>query len=277
MSAAEPRPTGEDRPPRGPEAVSLFAFLPRDAAPEPPAATAEDGATALCHAGRLAALVGTVRIDDYCGETGERHLADLAWLAPRLRRHAALVTWAMQHGPVLPAPFATLYESEASLAAFMRAHAATITAFLASVAGKEEWELRTSLRRDGDAGIERLARVAWPDWEALSPGTRYMRLRRDRGALLEQARAEATVVADAVVASLAPLAAASRRRAATTGGGEDGEEIVARHALLVACADTAALAERVRAADAAHAARGLTMSVSGPWPPFSFRPNLGPA
>lgn len=275
MSAAEPLRSGEVRPPSKVEALSLFGFLPWVATLVPPAAT-DDGAVRLCRAGELAALFGVVRVADYCGADGERNLVDLAWLAPRLRHHAALVTWAMQHGPVLPAPFATLYQSEASLGAFMRAHATTITAFLASVAGKEEWELRTSLCPDADAGLERLARIAWPDWNTLSPGTRYMRLRRDRGALLVRARAEGAAVAEAVVASLAPLAAATRRRAVSAGSG-DGEEIVARHALLVACADTTALADRVRTANEAHAERGLTISVSGPLPPFSFRPDLGPA
>ena len=123
----------------------------------------------LLGVGSVAALVGLVPIADYSGADSERHLSDIAWLAPRVRRHGELVEWLTQWSPVFPAPFATLYASLDNLTAFMRAHEATIAAFLRAVADKEEWELRAS--------PVSTTRTPWIDWPATRgpTGANYQR------------------------------------------------------------------------------------------------------
>ena len=49
---------------------------------------------------------------------------------------------------------------------------------------------------------------------------------------------------------------------------------MARYALLVAKRDVPALRARVAEAAATAAGDGVALALSGPWPPFSFRPNL---
>ena len=44
---------------------------------------------------------------------------DLAWVAPRVCRHEAVIEEAMRQSPVLPARFATLFQTIASLAQFL--------------------------------------------------------------------------------------------------------------------------------------------------------------
>ncbi|WOJ88509.1 GvpL/GvpF family gas vesicle protein [Methylocapsa polymorpha] len=279
MSQVEPLPS-VGYGPRSPvlesgEAICLFAFaeragalgrLPPDGAPE--------HRLALHLVGSVAALIGIVPIEEYCGVDAERHLTDVAWLAPRVRRHAEVVEWAMQGSPVFPAPFGTLYMSVNSLSAFMRAHETTIADFLHKVADKEEWELRAGVQFDSPEILDELACSAWPEWREMSKGARYLRLCRDRNALLEFGRAEAVALVSDLVAELQPLTAAIRRHDLGRRSDSSAAEPVARWALLVPKSAVATLRERVRVAAVCASRRHVAVALSGPWPPFSFRPDL---
>jgi hypothetical protein len=251
-------------------AVCLFAFGEVADALSPPEATLERRLL-WRRVGSVTALVGLVPLLDYRGADGEGPSGDIAWLAPRARRHAELVAWMAQRSAVFPAPFATLYASLDSLTAFMRTHEATIAAFLRAVADKEEWELRAAAHFDDPGDLDRLACEAWPDWRNLSKGARYLRLCRDKRVLVDFGRAKAAAQVDALVAELGALTGEARSLAPSRAPDPDGGEPVARYALLVAKRDVAALQARV--AQAAARAR-IAVKLSGPWPPFSFRPNL---
>ncbi len=254
-------------------AICLFAFAESVDAPRPPDATLERRLL-LHRVGSIAALVGLVPILDYNGADSERRLSDIAWLAPRVRRHAELVAWMAQRSTVFPAPFATLYSSLDNLTAFMRAHEATIAAFLRAVADKEEWELRGVAHFDGPRALERLACEAWPDWRQLSKGARYMRLCRDRSALIDFGRAEATAFVGELIAQLRPLTSDTRPLGLPRAPDPDGREPVARYALLVEKTAVAAIRERIEEITPMASSRHVAIAMSGPWPPFSFRPDL---
>ena len=85
------------------EAFSLFAFTDcADALQRHlPDATIEHRLV-LHRIGTVAALVGAMPSSDYCGAESERHMIDIAWLAPRARRHAELVAWAAQWSTIFP-------------------------------------------------------------------------------------------------------------------------------------------------------------------------------
>ncbi|MGA2793156.1 MAG: GvpL/GvpF family gas vesicle protein [Roseiarcus sp.] len=256
-------------------AICLFAFAEcADARrPHPPEATIERRLMLHC-VGSVAALVGVVPIADYQGADSERHLSDIAWLAPRVRRHAELVAWMTQGSSVFPAPFGTLYSSLDNLTAFMRAHEATIAAFLRTVADKEEWELRAVACFDGPDALDRLACDAWPDWRGLSKGSRYMRLCRDKSALLDFGRADAAAFVRDFVAELRPFASDTRLLGLPRLPGPDEREPVARYALLMAKTGVAVIRDRVQEIAPRALSRHVAITLSGPWPPFSFRPHL---
>ncbi|MGO9773100.1 MAG: GvpL/GvpF family gas vesicle protein [Roseiarcus sp.] len=257
------------------EAICLFAFAESvDALEQPPPDATFEHRFMLHRVGSVAALVGIVPITDYCGADAERHLADIAWLAPRVRRHAELVEWMTQWSSVFPAPFGTLYSSLDRLTAFMHAHEATIASFLRAVADKEEWELRAAAQFDDPDILDRLACNAWPDWRNLSKGARYMRLCRDRNALLDFGRAKATALVRDLIAELQPLMTDIRQQGSSRPPDSSGSEPVARYALLVAKTDVAAMKERVREMAFRASRQHVAIALSGPWPPFSFRPDL---
>jgi hypothetical protein len=256
-------------------AICLFAFAEGIDAlrPRPPDATLEQRLM-LHRVGSIVALVGVIPILDYNGADSERHLSDIAWLAPRVRRHGELVAWMTQWSPVFPAPFGTLYSSLDNLTAFMRVHEATIAAFLHAVAGKEEWELRAVACFGSPEALDRLACDAWPDWRKLSKGARYMRLCRDKGALLDFGQAEAAAFVGDFVAQLRPLTSGARRLGPFRRPGPSGREPVARYALLIAKTGVAAIEDRIQETAAKASSRHVAITLSGPWPPFSFRPDL---
>ncbi|MGO9133768.1 MAG: GvpL/GvpF family gas vesicle protein [Methylovirgula sp.] len=257
------------------EAIWLFAFILCADVPQwhLPSATIERRLM-LHRAGTVAALIGVVSRAEYCGPDSEAHLTDVAWLAPRVRRHAELVEWAAQRAAVFPVPFGTLFKSFDSLTAFMHVHEATITGFLGSVADKEEWELRAVAQFDDPETLDQLACSAWPEWQSISKGARYMRLCRDKNALFEFGRANATAIVHNLVAEVRPFVSdwslLRPNRSLELGGGE----LLARYALLVEKTNIAAVKECVQDIASIASRQHIAMSLAGPWAPFSFRPDL---
>jgi hypothetical protein len=228
----------------------------------------------LHRAGPIAALIGMVPLCDYCGDDAAHHLSDLAWLAPRTMQHAAVLRHAMQCSPVYPAPFATLFANRDSLSAFMLAQAHTLGEFFRAVTGMAEWELKANACLDSRAALEALARDAWPDWAQLTPGTIYLRLCRDRASLIAARRALVHDLAAGLVQRLQPPATALRRLALPPASEGGSGELVGRFALLVPLSGASALAQNVQELADEAAGHGIALSLSGPWPPFSFRPDL---
>ncbi len=272
-SPLRPGPIEHSRDLENDEAICLYAFAESRHAPKSSAAEIEERFQ-LHSVGSVAALISYVPIAEYCGVNGERNLADATWLAPQVRRHAELVDRTMQWSPVFPVPFGTFYKTIDNLTAFMKSHEETIAAFLNRVANKEEWELRAGAKFDDQELLDRLACNAWPDWQALSKGARYMRVCRDREALREFARANAAAVVRDYLATIQPLTASvcelAPRRQADSKAGEE----IARYALLVDKANVTQLREHVHTTGAS--VEHVAIVLSGPWPPYSFRPALGP-
>jgi hypothetical protein len=268
---------------RGGVAVYLYALIDGAAALIEPGIAAdidipgEGGPLSppiLHRAGPIAALIGMVPLSEYCGAEAAHHLSDLAWLAPRTMQHAAVLRQAMQVSPVYPAPFATLFASRDSLSEFMLAHAHTLAEFFRAVAGMAEWELKASACLDNRAALEALAHDAWPNWTQLAPGTRYLRLCRDRPGLVAAGRALAQTAATRLAEQLLPPATASRRLVLQPAPESNSGELVGRFALLVPLRDAGALALRVQELASEAAGDGIALTLTGPWPPFSFRPDL---
>lgn len=236
----------------------------------------EQQAPFLWSRGSSAAILSRVVRTDFCGSTAEANLQDLAWLGPRVRRHQAVLEQVMPFAPVLPARFGTLFSSLEALARFMARHEATIADGLSRVAGRQEWALKGLLDRvQAETSLWQRAQAEDKTLLPSSPGLSYLRdqrlrvkARQDLGACLDR-------VSRALLNELAPLAtdACERRLLSREATGSD-QEMVLNWAFLVPEHAAAALAERVRQANALPALPGLVFTLSGPWPPFSFCPTL---
>src|SRR5688572_26409310 len=61
---------------------------------------------------KAAALVSRLPTSGYAAEAVERNTADVSWLSPRAVAHDRVLTWAQEHGGVLPLPMFSLWRSE---------------------------------------------------------------------------------------------------------------------------------------------------------------------
>ncbi len=256
------------------EGIYVYAFVDATRLDASPPLPDIDGSLALHPVGTIAAVIGRVAVAEFCGATGEKNLADPDWIMPRIRRHEAVVEAAMQWSPAFPAGFATLYTGLDSLTRFMRQHEAAIATFFHQVAGRQEWALKVSVALDDPATLEDLARELWPEWSDCLPGTRYLRLRRERATLIAAARARAAHLIPQIVAQFRFSGTAIRPLARAAAAHADRPLHVEDHALLAAIGLGDALHDRLRELTAEVTSRRLQITLSGPWPPYSFRPFL---
>lgn len=267
-SAAPLSPSSVDR------AVYLFAFVDAARLDDPTRLAERDGELSLHRVGAIGAMIREVPVAEFGGAVGERNLADPVWIMPRIRHHEAVVESAMEWSPVFPARFATLYVSLGSLTEFMRRHEAVIADFLRHVAGRQEWALKVTAELDTPTALDELALELRPDWLADPPGTRYLRLRQERPRLLQVAGERAARLIPDVVEGLRPLVTEIRPLVrATAPLGARGQH-VEDYALLTCSGQRAALQDRLGELAVEWEPWRLHFALSGPWPPYSFRPRL---
>lgn len=174
--------------------------------------------------------------------------------------HERMSNIAAESGPNYPFGFATLFSSEEAMQAALVPHAGRLADYFAHVAGAGEWAIKICAAKRADRRLEDAAEA--------KGGLDYLRRRKARASVNETA--DARVRADALIG---PLVAATRDWRVLRNGLAPAPdlEVVATHAALVDHAQTDLF--RSLAAELAGQS-DLVLTVTGPWPAFSFRPNL---
>lgn len=217
-------------------------------------------------------FVATVSVVDpsaWVGEDSAEHMQSLSWVGPRAYRHEQIVEAVMEEaGPVFPARFGTLYSEPEMLHEALDAHRATLLSFFESIAGAEEWAVKGLL--DREAAKAHLAEAS--SSEAKS-GTAYLQRRKQ----VQDAEAELDnwldETAEGLLDSLSATARDMRVLAVRGNAGRE-EEVVFNWAFLVSHSNVEAFCADVERAERDHEAHGLTLDLTGPWPPYNFRPTL---
>jgi len=260
-------------------ALYLFCFARPERVSEMEGVGAEGwGAPHLFrHCPDVCAVVSEIPEEDFCGQEAERRMQDLAWMGPRALYHEAVVERVMRDSPVLPARFGTLFTSPESLAEFLHLHHQTILRFLEQVSGQDEWSVKGLLRRREAA--QELASAALAGREeqlaTLPPGRRYFEEQRTRAATERELGLWLKETCRQLASDLARQASrfcecpvVFRETA------ESNVELVLNWAFLLPRSATTAFRAQIGELNAHHAMRGLTLELSGPWPPYRFVPPL---
>lgn len=174
--------------------------------------------------------------------------------------HERMSKIAAESGPSYPFGFATLFSSEAVMQDAFVPHAARLAAYFAHVAGAGEWAVKICAKKRADTRLEDAAEA--------KGGLDYLRRRKARASGSDTADARAR--ADALIA---PLIALARDWKVLRNGLAPAPdlEVLATCAALV----DQAQADAFRSLAAELAGQGdLVLTVTGPWPAFSFRPDL---
>lgn len=259
-------------------ALYLFGFVrSSDAAAGSGLAGLEPGTrTRAVVSERISAVVVEMDAAVFTGPGAEGRLSDLGWIGPRALRHQEVLSALLSRGPVLPARFGTLFSGEETLGAFLARNAAAVESFLEFVGDAVEWGVKGFLDRSlalesfVTAGLARKEGLA-----ALPPGRRYMEERRLRAEGEKGLDGWVREAASPIAVELATRCREAKSRAVTRGStSEAGEEGVFSWALLADADAGERLRVFVEERGGPLTAQGLRLELSGPWPPYSFVPEL---
>jgi hypothetical protein len=209
---------------------------------------------------RLWMVTASVPLERYGSGPLEEALRDLDWVASSALAHEAVVEhFARVPGAaVIPMTLFTMFSTDARAAAEMRKRRPQLERVFDRIEGCEEWGIR--VLRDTAASPRR-------DESGPVSGTAFLAARKQARDASREAAATAATAADQAFDSLAGIARESRRRTDGTAGGV---------ASLLDAAFLVPTRQRSRFRTAAKrlargvAARGAAMTLTGPWPPYSF-------
>ncbi len=246
-------------------AYYLYCLSPSDAM-----AQFNESGVFVCPCGGISAVLSEVSREEFCGDDAEARLQDLAWVAPRACRHEAVVERVMKQAPVLPARFATLFSSVDHLQKFVLDHHDTIAGFLASFTGQREWAVKVMLdRRLADAARAGNATAN------RAPGTDYLKRRRADACAREDFIQYLRSMCEAAARTLRQCTNDFRERKVWKAGEAEGQaETILNWAFLVPVVAEAEFMELLGKLNEEHSGSGLSLALSGPWPPYSFAPAL---
>jgi hypothetical protein len=245
----------------------LFALMPSEALlPDPMPTGLETGEITLLPVGGVLAAAQPVTSEFLTRlQDNNDGPAEQAWLTDRLLEHEQVVEVCFACSPTFPLGFGVLLADPEALRAAIIPHLGTLRAFFVETAGRQEWCLKFYLREPAAQRGE-MARTA-------RNGLDYLAARRAVPERLAAREAAAHGFVRQALESLEPYCETVLARVAGAAP-EKGLRLVANLALLVCATLRADLLASIRALVEPAAAEALELTLTGPWPLYSFRPRI---
>jgi len=237
----------------------------------------DDSGVALERTDRIAALVSVLDGTQYAPAALETKSGDVEWLSPRAVAHDRVLTWASDHGAVVPLPMFSLFSGQQAVREMLSERSSQLASALSRVALGREYALRV-YRVDAellDAAtslsprLSELAKAA----ESASPGQRYLLERKLEGEKKTELRSLSQRIVEEIARELVPRTARMVRSPIPRAGeGETATRgtMVLNAAFLVAPDRFEALQQVLSSLVARHGAHGFRFDFTGPWPPYHF-------
>lgn len=224
----------------------------------------------LSLADRISLVVSDVPSDVYGPGALEPRLSDLEWVGQAgAAHHAVIEALADQGAVVVPFRLFTIYSTDAAAVSAVRAAQPALSGVFDRVRGRQEWVLRIG-RPDAARAVptrgtvERTTR-ATPQPPSRGRGARFLQAkaqaRRERAERARRVRADAAAAYDA----LARLADDATARPV-----DDQGTLLLDAAFLVRPERVETMREALTRAAARLLEDGCSVSLTGPWPPYSF-------
>ena len=240
----------------------------------------DDSGVTLERAGDVAAIVSVLDADTYGAAALETNTANVEWLSPRALAHDRVLTWASDHGAVVPLPMFSVFSGAGAVQAMLRERHAQLTSALDRVGAGREYALRvyriddelTAALPELSPRIRELAASA----AAASPGQRYLIERKLAAEQRTELRVVSQAVADRVAAALAPRAidivrsAIPRFSAAESADASSQGTMVLNAAFLVAADRLSDFQRELTDIVEREQPNGFRFDFTGPWPPYHF-------
>ncbi len=218
----------------------------------------------------LDAIVRRVPASMFTGDDAEDRLADVSWLAPHAEAHDRVLRRLLQRGiSTWPAGFGSVFTSRETLRSRVDACAPHADEYFQLVNGAHEWSLRVH------ADLNAIRRELEPQADAApTSGADYLRRKQRRDTREADLIARADALLDEAIESIEPHTIDIAERPIIASD-EDKTWQLAHLALLIEPADQEHFDRALDAVAEALEPRGLSFTISGPWPTYSFCPRLG--
>lgn len=216
------------------------------------------------------AIFTPVSASEFSQDVIDRRAGDLEWLGAIGYRHQDVMADLLKKTAIVPLRAFTLFSSEETLRAYLSEHRELLSKTLARLEGKQEWTLRIELEpnRWSEALTGRVAslRELQNDIASASPGKAFLlRKKLDDEKKRASHKAEDELVNEIEQAVLAKLGcetvAESRQR-------RDGA--FPQINVLLQRDEESVLQELREELSARYEHEGVTLALSGPWPPYTF-------
>lgn len=227
-----------------------------------------NGVRTIAAAG-LTAVAEDVPLAEFGEEALHRNMENLDWLEAAARAHHRVIDAAARQGPLVPMRLATVYSSDASVAAMLSDREADFRTVLGRISGRTEWGVKAYADQRPEAAADRPVVTAGQSRPGGGAGAAYLQRRRDQLAAQKNARRETLAGAELIHAELSRYAAETRLhppQAPQLTGSKAPMLLNAAYLL------DSTRQDEFAAAVAALAGQypGLRVELTGPWPPYSF-------
>ncbi|MEZ4461553.1 MAG: GvpL/GvpF family gas vesicle protein [bacterium] len=223
--------------------------------------------TVLCApVGNLFAVFQHIDVEGWTGDAATKNMNELAWIGPRACHHEEIIERSMDSSPVFPLPFATLFSNLKQCELQLLAQEAQIEAFLHNVSGRREWGVKGVL--DRKAAASALLGNQPMDFS----GASYLARKRQERDIHLEVEPWLDSVIPPIFEQLAALSADARILTAHNRNATG--DVVFHWAFLVEDSLSESFQRAVSTLGMPNRAKGLELLPSGPWPAYSFRPNL---
>lgn len=242
-----------------------------------PDAEAVDGSRRFgsAEASGICAVFTPVDGEAFSQEVIDQRAKDLEWLGAIGYRHQAVASELMKLTAIVPLRAFTLFSGEEALRRYLDEHRELLVKALERLDGKQEWTLRVEFdpSKWSDALANRVAslRDLQNDISAANPGRAFLLKKKfDEEKKKASRTAETDLVAEIEQAVLAKLrcetVAELRER-------RDGA--FPQINVLIDRDEEAVLQELTAELGARYEQEGVTLGVTGPWPPYTFAGGTG--
>jgi Gas vesicle synthesis protein GvpL/GvpF len=257
-----------------PQILYVYAIA-RAAHPMPERIEAIDGSDHLASvpAGSLCAFYSSVDAADFSQPVIDARSKDVEWLGSIGYRHQAVMAALMRGGTVIPLRAFTLFANETSLRNHLMKEAKAFTSILDRLDGKQEWTLRIEFEPDrwSEALVRRVdsLRAIAGEMERATTGKAYLlRKKLEEEKKRASREAEEKVVGEVEEAVMEKLACDTVAESRVQRGGGFPQINV-----LINRDEESRLQELRDDLSRRYESDGVTLALTGPWPPYTFATN----
>lgn len=220
--------------------------------------------------GNISAVFTPVPQDDFSQEAVDRKAGNLEWLGAIGYRHQAVVADLMRRSTIIPLRAFALFSNEESLGRYLQDNATQLTRTLDRLDGKQEWTLRIEFDAQlwSNALTNRVLTLRQLNEEmaTAAPGKAFLLKKK----IDEEKKKASRTGEEGLLAEIQKAILDRLKGEVVAESREQREGAFPQINVLVNRDEEAILQDLHRELNDRYGGEGVTLSISGPWPPYTF-------